>query len=106
MILENNEIRDIYSSFTEPVPVKSYAIRIDGQAFVTSRGRMLWKKKNHAINALRMSLEPVVCGHVRSRLRAQGISEYYNHPEFANAWGNFRKYLEDNNLLQIIEFEW
>lgn len=53
-----------------------------------------------------MSLEPVVCGHVRSKLRSQGISEYYNHPEFANAWNNFRKYLEDNNLLQIIEFEW
>lgn len=66
MILEDNEIRDIYSSF----------------------------------------IEPVVCGHVRSKLRSQGISDYYNHPEFANAWNNYRKYLEDNNLLQIIEFEW
>lgn len=105
MILDDNEIRNIYLVFTEPVFVKSYAIRIDGQTFVTSRGKMLRKKKNHATSALRMCLEPVLCGRILRKLNIQGrpLSECYRHPEYRNAWDNYRKYLEDNNLLQIIE---
>ncbi len=105
VILEQKDLRNIYLAFVKPVPIECYAIKIDGQTFVTSRGKMLWKKENHAIKALRMSIEPVVRRHIRSKLRSQGISEYYNHPEYYNAWDNFRKYLEDNNILQIIKFE-
>lgn len=44
---------------------------------------------------------------IELKLKEQGYtkSEIYNHDEYKNAWVNFRKYLEDNNLLEFVELK-
>lgn len=30
----------------------------------------------------------------------------YSSEEYMNAWDNFKRYLEDNNMILIVEMEW
>lgn len=35
-----------------------------------------------------------------------GLSKVYSSEEYMNAWDNFKRYLEDNNMILIVEMEW
>lgn len=108
MILSEEDINRTLRGNLSDEPVKGYAIRINGRTFTTDKGKILWKKRNHATSAFRMALEFRVRNNVFSKLHNQGLSttEIYRNEEYKNAWNNFWKYLVDNSLIQIIEIEW
>lgn len=108
MILTDKEVNDELKSFLFDRVVKGYAIRINGKTFKTGAGKILWKKKHHAMAALRMALEFKLKRAVMTKLRNQGhtLDEIYGDSEYIRAYDNFLRYLENNYLIQIIEVEW
>lgn len=108
MILTEEDINAIIDFHLSNEPVRGYTIRINGETFRTSAGKILWKKKHHAIAAFKNTLEYRVKGRISTKLYNQGFSmtEVYDSDEYRYAWHNFMKYLEDNNMIQIVEMEW
>lgn len=108
MILTEEEINDVLDFHLSNEPIKGYAIIINDKTFRTSAGKILWKKKHHAIAALRNALEYKVKCRIRTKLHNQGlkITEVYDSGEYKHAWDNLMKYLEDKGMIQIIEIEW
>lgn len=108
MILTEKEINDELKRYLSERVIRGYAIRIDGKTFITDKRKMLWNTKSAASLAFRHALEWRVKDSVRAKLLAKGYTkhEIYSNEEYKNAWNNFKKYLEDNNMIQIIEMEW
>lgn len=108
MVLTPEEIDSIIQHNLSDEPVKGYAIRINGKTFKTNAGKILWKRKNHAMAALRVALEFHLKQAVKARLLGQGytLSEIYGDSEYIRAYDNFLRYLENNYLIQIVEVEW
>lgn len=108
MILTEEEINDELKRYLFERAIKGYAIRINGKTFMTDKRKMLWNTKSAASLAFRNALEWRVKGSVRAKLLAKGYTEHevYSSEEYRNAWNNFKKYLEDKGIIQIIEVEW
>lgn len=108
MILTEEDISRILERHLSDESIKGYAIRINGKTFKTDAGKILWKRKNHAMAALRMALEFKLKRAVMTKLRNQGhtLDEIYGDSEYIRAYDNFLRYLENNYLIQIIEVEW
>ena len=108
MILTNEEVNDVLRGNLTNEPVKGYAIRIEGMTFSNNKGKILWKKKHHAMAALRVALEFRLKQAVKAKLIGQGftLSEIYRDSEYKRAYDNFLRYLENNNMIQVIEIEW
>lgn len=108
MILTNEEVNDVLRGNLTNEPVKGYAIRINGMTFSNDKGKILWKKKHHAMAAFRAALEFRLKQAVKARLIGQGFtfSEIYGDSEYIRAYDNFLRYLENNNMIQVIEIEW
>lgn len=107
MILNDDDVNGLLNIFFKKTTVTAYAIKINGKYFRTDKAKMTWINKSAASLALRNSLEFWVLQKIELKLKEQGYtrSEIYNHDEYKNAWPNFRKYLEDNNLLEFIELK-
>lgn len=58
--------------------------------------------------ALRVALEFRLKQAVKAKLIGQGftLSEIYRDSEYKRAYDNFLRYLENNNMIQVIEIEW
>lgn len=86
---------------------KAYSILIDGKTFVTSKGKTVWKQKNHAAAAFNNEMVTKVKHVVQLRLQDRGITRYemYKCPEYRNAFENFKKALIERGLYQIIELQ-
>lgn len=108
MILTDKEVNDELKSFLFDRVVKGYAIRINGKTFMTDKRKMLWNTKSAASLAFRNALEWRVKGSVKAKLLAKGYTmhEVYSSEEYMNAWDNFKRYLEDNNMILIVEMVW
>lgn len=108
MILTEADINDILDFHLSDELIRGYAIRINDKTFRTFAGKILWKKKHHAIAALKNALEYRIKGRISTKLYNQGLkmTEVYDSDEYKHAWDNFMKYLEDNGMIQIIEVEW
>lgn len=108
MILSEEDISRTLRGNLSDEPIKGYAIRIDGKTFKTNAGKILWKRKNHAMAALRITLEFHLKQAVKAKLLGQGytLAEIYGDSEYIRAYDNFLRYLENNYLIQIIEVEW
>ena len=108
MVLSEEDINWILARNLSDEPIKGYAIRINGKTFRTDAGKILWKRKNHAMAALRMALEFRLKQAVKAKLIGQGLtlSEIYGDSEYIRAYDNFLRYLNNKYLIQIIEVEW
>ena len=108
MVLSPDEIDRVLQGNLSREPIKGYAIRINGITFSNDKGKILWKKKHHAIAALRMALEFRLKQAVKAKLIDQGLtlSEIYGDSEYIRAYDNFLRYLNNKYLIQIIEVEW
>lgn len=108
MILTEEEINEELKGCLSDRVIKGYAIRIDGKTFITDKRKMLWNTKSAASLAFRHALEWRVMSSVKAKLLSKGYTEHdiYSNEEYRNAWNNFKKYLEDKRLIQIIEIEW
>lgn len=108
MILTEEDINRTLRGNLSDEPIKGYAIRINGMTFSNDKGKILWKKKHHAMAALRIALEFRLKQVVKAKLIGQGftISEIYGDSEYIRAYDNFLRYLENNNMIQVIEMEW
>lgn len=107
MILSEEDISRTLRGNLSDEPIKGYAIRINGRTFTTDKGKILWKKRNHAMAALRMALEFRLKQAIKAKLIGQGLtlSEIYGDSEYIRAYDNFLRYLENNYMIQIIEIE-
>ena len=108
MILSEEDISRTLRGNLSDEPIKGYAIRINGRTFTTDKGKILWKKKHHAMAALRTALEFRLKQAIKAKLIGQGLtlSEIYGDSEYIRAYDNFLRYLEKNHMIQIIEVEW
>lgn len=108
MILSEEDISRTLRGNLSDEPVKGYAIRINGRTFTTDKGKILWKRRNHAMAALRIVLEFRLKQAVKAKLFGQGhtLDEIYGDSEYIRAYDNFLRYMENNNLIQIVEIEW
>ena len=108
MILSEEDISRTLRGNLSDEPIKGYAIRINGKTFRTDAGKILWKRKSHAMAALRMALEFRLKQAVKAKLLGQGytLAEIYGDSEYIRAYDNFLRYLENNNMILIIEVEW
>lgn len=108
MVLSEEDINCVLVRNLSDEPIKGYAIRINGKTFRTDAGKILWKRKNHAMAALRMTLEFRLKQAVKAKLIGQGLtlSEIYGDSEYIRAYDNFLRYLNNKYLIQIIEVEW
>lgn len=108
MVLSEEDINRVIRGNLTNEPVKGYAIRINGMTFSNGKGKILWKRKNHAMAALRMALEFNLKRAVMTKLYNQGhtLDEIYGDSEYIRAYDNFLRYLENNYLIQIVEVEW
>lgn len=108
MILTEEDISRILERHLSDESIKGYAIRINGKTFKTDAGKILWKKKHHAMAALKITLEFRLKQAVKAKLLGQGhtLDEIYGDSEYIRAYDNFLRYLENNYLIQIIEIEW
>lgn len=108
MVLSEEDISRVIRGNLTDEPVKGYAIRIDGKTFSNDKGKILWKRRNHAMAALRMALEFKLKRAVLTKLHNQGhtLDEIYGDSEYIRAYDNLLRYLENNNLIHIVEIEW
>lgn len=86
---------------------KAYSILINGELFVTDKGKTIWKQKNHAAAAFNNEMSPKVKYVIQLRLQDSGVTRYelYKHPEYQYAFENFKKALIERGLYQIIELQ-
>lgn len=86
---------------------KAYSILINGEIFTTSKGKSVWKQKNHASCAFTLEMYDKVRNVVRLRLQSQGVSRYdvYNYPEYRTAWDDFKAILIEKDLIKIVELQ-
>jgi len=86
---------------------KAYSILIDGEIFTTSRGKSVWKQRNHAACAFNNEMFRKVQDSVRLRLQEQGIDRYsvYRFPEYQTSWEDFKNLLIEKNLFKVIELQ-
>lgn len=86
---------------------KAYSILIDGEIFTTSRGKSVWKQRNHASCAFNNEMFRRVQDSVRLRLQERGVDRYsvYKFPEYKTAWDDFKALLIEKDLFKIIELQ-
>lgn len=86
---------------------KAYSILIGGEIFTTSRGKSVWKQKNHATCAFNNEMQNKVVDVVRCRLQNQGINRYecYKFPAYQTAFADFKAGLIERGLFKIIELQ-
>lgn len=68
-----------------------YILIINGKRFETHNGKKIWNKPHHAKAAFKNAFSSYVHNAVRRRLINEGITEYYYHQDYKNAWDNFLK---------------
>ena len=109
MLLNIEEMENaVERNFREESDVTAYSIRVNGKLFVTDAGKIAWRKKGYARMAFKQAIEPLLRAAVRKKLLGQGMNslQIYGESEYLRAFDNYMRYLENNNLFQIIELKW
>lgn len=90
---------------TEDNADEAYVILINGKRFTTCKGKSIWKKKNHASAAFNNEIAHKVKRLVKERLIKEPDYDgrYYKNPEYAKAFEDFKNYLVNNNIMQIVK---
>lgn len=122
-ILEKEDIEDILKEATvsNEDSSPSYKILLGGKLYVTSKGKSVWKAKNHAASAMRNDLNWTVVQYTLDRIvESRGLTPHETKwgvyvdkdgnliarssiKEICNAYDNFLQYLKDNNLIEIVK---
>lgn len=86
---------------------KAYSIHINGDLFVTNKGKSVWKQRNHASCAFRLALEKYAKRMVSLRLQGQGIDRFavWKQPEYITAFEDFKEALIEKGIFKIIELQ-
>lgn len=106
MVLSVEEMKSaVEKNFREEPDITAYSIRVNGKTFVTDAGKMAWKKKGYARMAFKQAIEPLLRRAVQEKLLSQGMDriQIYGESEYIRAFDNYMRYLENNNLFQIVE---
>lgn len=109
MLLNIEEMENaVERNFREESDVTAYSIRVNGKTFVTDAGKIAWRKKGYARMAFKQAIEPLLREAVRKKLLSQGMGrlQIYGESEYLRAFDNYMRYLENNNLFQIVELTW
>lgn len=90
---------------TEDKEPTAYAILINGRRFKTQKGKSVWKQRNHATTALRFDVEPKLQRMVKTRIMSEPNydGKYYSNPEYRNCFNDFKEYLLNNSIMEIIK---
>ena len=105
MTLNEEEIKKaVARNFVDRVELKAYYILVNDKIFVTDKGKMTWKSKGYAKMAFKIAIEPLLKQAVKNKLLSQGIrsNQIYGESEYLRAFDNYMRYLENNNMFQIV----
>lgn len=83
---------------------EAWIILINGERFVTAKGKSVWKKKNHASNAFTNEMTIVASDIVRRRLLDldENIVVWRN-PEYQNATFDLKKALVERGIMEYVK---
>ena len=106
MILNSEDYQRIVSTMRVEHNNEAWVIEINGARFVTSKGKSVWKKRQHAASAFNNEMAGSIRVATRVKLASMGYNSSYDivtHPEYKNAWTDFKKYIVENGIYKEIK---
>ena len=99
---DNDDINAILATGTIEV-VRNYAwiILINGKRFKTSKGKSVWKEKNHASNAFNFEFGGEIRKEAKKKLTLEGIEDYYRDDRYKEAVTIFKKEAIESGILEF-----
>lgn len=85
---------------------EAWIIEINGARFVTSKGKSMWKKRQHAASAFNHEMAGSIKAATRVKLASMGYTSSYDiitHPEYKNAWTDFKKYIVETGIYKEVK---
>ena len=85
---------------------EAWIIEINGARFVTSKGKSVWKKRQHAASAFNHEMAGSIKAATRVKLASMGYNSSYDivtHPEYKNAWTDFKKYIVETGIYKEVK---
>lgn len=106
MILNSEDYQRILSTLRVENNNEAWIIEINGVRFVTSKGKSVWKKRQHAAAAFNNEMAGSIKVAARTKLASMGYNSYYDmvfHTEYKNIWNDFKKYIVENGIYKEIK---
>lgn len=83
---------------------EAWIILINGERFVTAKGKSVWKQKNHASSAFTNEMTGAACEIVRRKLIASGESlNIWRNPKYQSAVSDLKKALVERGIMEYVK---
>lgn len=106
MILNSEDYQRILSTMRVENNREAWIIEINGARFVTTKGKSVWKKRQHAASAFNNEMAGSIKVAARAKLASMGYNSYFemsHYPEYRNTWQDFKKYIVENGIYKEIK---
>lgn len=92
---------------TDELDKGAWIILVHGKRFKTSRGKSVWKAKNHASTAFTNEMGHYIKEEMRRLITERGVSpiSFTRYEEYRNAVVNFKKKAIELGLLEIVQIQ-